>query len=135
VTGSPLWNFGPWRSTNSQVRPSLDMLHDSASDGVLSPPGMGFTSASCSAYMTMNGVISASVSPVSSQRVASVTCTPHVTVPLGSAALAAPTLASSASRRADIAIGNRWLMSSPFAGFARILYSTRGTGPCGFRPP
>ena len=54
----------------AQVRPSFDILHDSASDGVLRPPGIGFTSASCSAYMTMNGVISASVSAVSSQRVA-----------------------------------------------------------------
>ena len=65
------------------MRPSFDMLHDSASDGVLRPPGMGFTSASCNAYMTMNGVISASVSAVSSQRVAKVTWTPHVMVPVG----------------------------------------------------
>jgi hypothetical protein len=57
------------------VRPSFDILHDSASDGVLRPPGIGFTSASCSAYMTMNGVISASGSAVSSQRVAKVTRT------------------------------------------------------------
>ena len=40
----------------------------------MSPPGMGFTSASCSAYMTMNGVLNASVSAGSSQRAASVTC-------------------------------------------------------------
>ena len=38
------------------------------------PPGIGFTIASCSAYMTMNGVLNASVSAGSSQRAASVTC-------------------------------------------------------------
>jgi len=59
------------------------MLHDSASEAVVSPLGIGFTSASCSAYMTMNGVISASVSAVSSQRVARVTCTPPRDRPAG----------------------------------------------------
>src|SRR5262249_49764425 len=38
----------------------------------------------------MNGVISGSVSAGSSHRVASVTCAPHVTVPLGCAAEATP---------------------------------------------
>jgi hypothetical protein len=83
-----------------------DMLHDSASDAVLSPLGIGFTSASCRAYMTMNGVISASVSAVSSQQVAKVTCTPHVIVPLGSAPLAIALVESSASRIAGTTIRN-----------------------------
>ncbi len=89
MTGSPLWKRGPLRSTNSQVRPSFDTVHDSARLGVLRLPGIGLTSASCSAYITMNGVISASVSAVSSQRLASVTWTAHVMVPVGSAAAAA----------------------------------------------
>ena len=87
------------------------MLHDSASEGVLSPLGIGFTSASCSAYMTMKGVISASVSAVSSQRVASVTCTPHVTVPVGSAPTAPGD--SGARRAAATRINSPCLMSSP----------------------
>ncbi len=83
-----------------------DMLHDWASDAVLSPLGIGFTSASCRAYMTMNGVISASVSAVSSQQVAKVTCTPHVIVPLGSAPIAIALVESSASRTAGTTIRN-----------------------------
>jgi hypothetical protein len=76
------------------------MLHDSAREAVLSPLGIGFTSASCSAYMTMNGVISASVSAVSSQRVARMTCTPHVIVPVGSAPTGSAQVESSARRAA-----------------------------------
>jgi hypothetical protein len=34
VTGSPLWKRTPLRRTNSHVRPSLDMVHDSARHGV-----------------------------------------------------------------------------------------------------
>ncbi len=45
---------------------------------MFSPAGIGFTSASCMAYSTMNGVMNASVSLGSSQRAASVTCTPQV---------------------------------------------------------
>jgi hypothetical protein len=49
VTGSPLWNFVPLRSTNSKTSPSADTLHDSARLGAMARPGIGFTSASCSA--------------------------------------------------------------------------------------
>src|SRR5262245_47241439 len=74
------------------------MLHDSARLGVLMPPGIGFTSASCSAYKIMNGVISASVSAGSSQRVASVTWAPTVTVPAGWASTGAAQSHPSAAR-------------------------------------
>src|SRR5215813_9903109 len=86
VTGSPLWNFTPRRMTNSYVSPSFDWLHDSARLGVLGPAGIGFTSASWSAYSTMNGVMIPSVSAGSSQRDASVMWMPHVIVPSGAAA-------------------------------------------------
>src|SRR5512132_3618205 len=61
------------------------MAHDSASPGVLTPPGIGLTSASCSAESTMNGVIAGSASPGSNQRGASVTWKPSVIVPSGAA--------------------------------------------------
>src|SRR5262249_19198109 len=97
VTGSPLWNFTPLRRTNSYVRPSLDVVHDSARLGVLSPAGIGFTRASWIAYSTMNGLMKASVSLGSSQRAASVTWSPHVSVPSGAAA-AGPVGAERSSR-------------------------------------
>ena len=53
---------------------SLASVHDSARLGVVSPAGIGRTIASWIAYMTMNGVLNASVSAGSSQREASVTC-------------------------------------------------------------
>src|SRR5262245_3591358 len=40
----------------------------------MSPAGIGLAIASCTAYMTMNGVLNASVSAGSSHRAASVTC-------------------------------------------------------------
>src|SRR3989442_1593938 len=43
--------------TNSYVSPSFDCVNDSARLGVLRPAGIGFTSASCSAYSTMNGAM------------------------------------------------------------------------------
>src|SRR2546430_12646955 len=76
-------------------------------------PGIGFTSASCSAYMIMNGVISAAVSAGSSQRVASVTWTPHVIVPAGWAAAGAASRSS--SDRARIARPG-WIMSGITVG-------------------
>src|SRR5215468_10729288 len=88
VTGSPLWNFVPLRRTNSYVRPSLETVHDSARLGVLSPPGIGFTSASWTAYNTMKGLMNASVSPGSSQFAARVTWIPQVSVPSGAAVAA-----------------------------------------------
>ena len=47
------------------------------------PPGIGFSIASWSAYMTMNGVLNASVSAGSSQRAASVTWSPQRSSPAG----------------------------------------------------
>src|SRR5262245_28762294 len=85
VTGSPLWNFVPLRRTNSYVRPSLETVHDSARLGVLSPPGIGFTSASWTAYNTMKGLMNASVSPGSSAFAARVTWSPQVLVSSGAA--------------------------------------------------
>src|SRR2546429_9953337 len=55
VTGSPLWNRGPRRSTNSHVRPSRDIVHDSARLGVLMLPGIGFTSGPGRAVLDMDG--------------------------------------------------------------------------------
>ena len=53
---------------------------------MLSPAGIGFTSASWMAYSTMNGLMNASVSLGSSQREARVTWSPQVSVPSGAAA-------------------------------------------------
>ena len=75
----------PLRRTKSYVSPSFDWVHDSARLGVFQPAGIGFTSASWSAYRNMNGVMMPSVSAGSSQRDASVMCTPQVTVPSGAA--------------------------------------------------
>src|SRR5262245_3539633 len=97
VTGSPLWNFTPFRRTNSYVSPSFDCVHDSARLAVLGPAGMGFTIASCRAYSTMNGVMMPSVSAGSSHREASVMWTPHVMVPSGAAAAQRGTAKSGAS--------------------------------------
>ncbi len=79
------------------MSPSFETVHDSARLGVLSPAGIGFTTASWMAYSTMNGLMNASVSPGSSQRAARVTCSPHVSVPSGAAA-AGPATAASNSR-------------------------------------
>jgi hypothetical protein len=45
------------------------------------PAGIGFTIASCSAYITMYGVLNASVSAGSSHLAASVTCSPQRSSP------------------------------------------------------
>src|SRR5438445_5063476 len=85
VTGSPLWNLTPLRSTNSYTRPSGDTVHDSARAGAMLLPGIGFTSASWVAERTMNGVpwiVSAGSNHVGT----SVVCTAHVIVPSGAAA-------------------------------------------------
>src|SRR6266850_3752989 len=112
VSGSPLWNFTPFLRTNSYVSPSFDTVHDSARLGVLSPAGIGFTSASWMAYSTMNGVMNASVSLGSSQRVARVTCTPQVSVPSG-AAMAAPERAVSSNASAITERTKHGLMEPP----------------------
>ena len=49
VSGSPLWNFTPGRSLNSYAFWSVLTVQDSARLGVCWLPGMGLTSASCSA--------------------------------------------------------------------------------------
>src|SRR5438132_7122635 len=85
VTGSPLWNFAPLRRTNSYARPSLETVHDSARLGARGSPGIGFTTASCSAYMIMNGVMIPGVSAGSNQVGASEMWTPQVICPSGAA--------------------------------------------------
>src|SRR5262245_16959297 len=76
----------------------------------MSPAGIGLAMASCTAYITMNGVLNASVSAGSSHRAASVTCRAQRSSPvgadlpacapagLGDAATAAP---SATARRMD----------------------------------
>ena len=56
MKASPLWNFNPSRSLKSYTRPSALTVHDSARLGARRLPGIGFTSASCIAYSTQNGV-------------------------------------------------------------------------------
>ncbi len=56
VNGSPLWNLRLGRSLNSYAFWSGLTVHDSARLGVRWLPGIGFTSASWSAYITQNGV-------------------------------------------------------------------------------
>ena len=67
VTGSPLWNLVSFRRTNSYESPSAEVVHDSARLGASGLPGSGFTIASCSAYITMNGVTIPVVSAGSNQ--------------------------------------------------------------------
>jgi len=79
--------------------------------------------------MIMNGVISASVSAVSSQRVASVTWTPHVIVPAGWAAAGAASRSS--SDRARIARPG-WIMAGSIVRprpAARAPFRTADTPP------
>src|SRR5689334_3427544 len=63
------------------------MVHDSARLGAIGWPGIGFKTASCSAYSIMNGVITDGVSAGSNHVGASETWTANVTSP--SAAIAA----------------------------------------------
>ena len=60
------------------MRPSGDTVHDSARLGASGLPGIGFTMASCSAYITMNGVMMPGVSAGSNHVGASEMCTPQV---------------------------------------------------------
>src|SRR5262249_51207412 len=64
--------------------------HDSARLGVSGSPGMGFTMASCSAYITMKGVMIPGVSAGSNHVGANEMCTPQVSCPSGLAARAKP---------------------------------------------
>src|SRR5688572_18218922 len=88
VTGEPSWNLAFFRMVKVYVRWSRDSFHDSARLGVVMPAGIGFTIASWMAYMTMYGVLNASVSAGSSHLAASVTCSPQRSSP--SAAREAP---------------------------------------------
>src|SRR5207253_4603292 len=69
----------------SYVRPSGDIVHDSAMLAAVGLPGIAFTSASWIAYMTMNGVMIPWVSAGSNHVGARVMCTPHVIWPSGAA--------------------------------------------------
>src|SRR5439155_5246918 len=84
------------------------MLHDSARLGAIGCPGNGFTTASCSAYSIMNGVMTDGVSAGSNHVGASEMCTAHVTSPSG-AAVAGTAMTSSAST----SIAARTLTLSP----------------------
>src|SRR6185295_11573281 len=111
VTGSPLWKRGPLRSVKSYTSPSGEALHASARLGAEAWPGIGFTSASCSAYMSMYGVIRPGVSAGSNQVGASVMCTAQVSWP-SAAAAGEGASAAATSRRREAASGRRtrWLM-------------------------
>ena len=78
MTGSPLWNLVPLRRLNSYASPSGDTVHDSARLGASGLPGSGFTIASCSAYISMNGVTIPVVSAGSNHVGASETWIPQV---------------------------------------------------------
>src|SRR5712691_11902639 len=97
VTGSPLWNLTPLRSTNSYTRPSGETVHDSARLGAIALPGIGFTSASCSAYRIMNGETTPGVSAGSNSVGASEKCSAHVIWPSGAASTAAGAIKTSRS--------------------------------------
>ena len=85
---------------------------------MLSPAGIGFTRASCTAYSTMNGLMKASVSTGSTQRAASVTCSPQVSVPSGAAA-AGPARAASSRTSTVTTVSRRGqgLMGPPGGGW------------------
>ena len=65
------------------MSPSFDIVHDSARLGAHGLPGIGFTSASWSAYSVRKGVITPGVSAGSNQVGASVTVTANMTCPAG----------------------------------------------------
>jgi hypothetical protein len=65
-------------------------VHDSARLGASGWPGMGFTMASCRAYIIMKGTTVPGVSAGSNHVGAKETCTPQVSCPPGWAAPAEP---------------------------------------------
>src|SRR5207302_4532973 len=67
-----------------------DAEYDSAKHGASGSPGIGFTTASCNAYSTMNGVMIPGVSAGSNQVGANEICTPQVSCPCEPAARAMP---------------------------------------------
>ena len=105
VTGSPLWNSTPFRSVKSYTRPSGDTFHDSARLGVNLLSGIAFAMPSCTAYITMNGVMRLSISPGSKYFGVSVMCTPHVSCPSGEAAAGVATSPATSNAASAIA---RW---------------------------
>src|SRR5581483_11680082 len=107
VTGVPSWNLTPLRMLNVYVRWSFDSDHDSARLGVMRPPGIGFTSASCTAYMTMYGVLNASASPGSSHFAGSVTWSPHRISPSAARAGAGRTTTATRARTMRTRSGGR----------------------------
>ena len=107
--------------TNSYVSPSFDCVNDSARLGVFGPAGIGFTSASWSAYSTMNGVMIPSVSAGSSQREASVMWMPHVIEPSGAAAAGA-TLATGARLMTKRKSARRHLMALTITGLVKFSF-------------
>src|SRR5215813_10434086 len=117
VNGSPLWNFSPSRSLKSYVSPSLDIVHDSARLGVMRLPGIGFTTASCSAYNTQNGVRKPPVtSPGSNHAGASVTYRAQRSSPSGFTAARGCAAASDTKTASRTAIINAFIGLSSSAG-------------------
>src|SRR5690242_5441845 len=83
------------------------MVHDSARLGAIGWPGIGFTTASCSAYSIMNGVITDGVSAGSNHVGASETWTANVTSPSAAITGGAATGASAADSRSAAATPRR----------------------------
>src|SRR5262245_54178999 len=79
-------------------------------------PGMGFTIASCNAYITMKGVMIPGVSAGSNHVGARVMCTPHVICPSGAAATGA------GGKNATAKSSN--VTSRPIVGRGRVMDGT-----------
>src|SRR5262245_48087511 len=107
---------------------SLDIDHDSARLGPDPTPGIGLSSASCSAYRRKNGVIVLSPSAGSSQRETGVKCIAMVSVPSGAAAARVPETHSKASTIRAMLRTRRSGLMCPQAGskFERILTLSTG---------
>jgi hypothetical protein len=91
----------------------LDIVQDSASEGAMALPGIGFTSASCSAYSTMKGVMMPEVSAGSNQVGASETWTAQVIWPEGWAAAGAAAAVATATARANTNARERLMICPP----------------------
>src|SRR4029077_19707237 len=87
--------------------PSSDAEYDSAKDGASGFPGIGFTTASCSAYITMNGGMIPGVSAGSDPVGGSEICRPQVSWPCGPAARPTPGAAAAANPAAVKASASR----------------------------
>src|SRR5262249_58412945 len=103
-------------------------------------PGNGFSIASCSAYITMKGVMMPGVSAGSNQVGASDICTPQVSWPLAAAAPASRGKLAAATPSAAPAIASRRVMRAtrekgrnfPWIDEAMVLFLAAPlVEPCG----